>query len=139
MARPQDLMGIGVGPLEAVRSGTDTISVQSGGTSVGSALSLPPRQCIAYVNASNGGSGLLLPQITGDNTGILPSDIITVVNNLTANVAVYCANNSLGSVVSLIGAGANITGTTGVSVASQHIANFQALTVSTYVYIKSSA
>jgi hypothetical protein len=137
MAKSDNLMGLGMSYPLAARVGMNIQAVTIAGTSAGSATQLPGRQGIYYVLASNSGSGIKLPQVGGAN-GCLPGDEFTIVNNQGATLAVYAANNGLGSAVTLIGNGAATAGTTGVSLLTAHVAIYKNINVSTWAFVKTS-
>jgi len=141
MATPENLMGLGLAHLLAARVGIRVQAVTVQGTSAGSAKQLGGFPALYFVNASNSGSGVALPLVGGDafDRGIALADPVIVANTLGATIYVYANNNAAGSAVTLLGAGAANTGTTGVSVASNFNAIFQPITVSTWIFTKVSA
>lgn len=137
MATAVNLMAFGVAPDLARRIGVSGVSAQAQGAAVGSANGLIGHNCVAYVVASNSGSGIVLPSVGGDVTstaGALVGDKLTIYNLLSASIVVYAPGT-----MTFIGAGASTAGSTGISVASNHGAVFDVLTASTYGFIKSSA
>lgn len=138
MARVLDLMGLGLPALLAARMGEDVILATAAGTSVGTATQLGASQSAILVISSNAGSGIKLPPIGGD-PGCLLGDDFTITNVQGATIAIYAANNAAGSAVSLIGNGATIAGTTGVSLLTAWQISLQAITVSTWAFNKGSA
>lgn len=137
MATKTDLMGFGVPPLLAQRQGTTPIIATCGGTSAGSATQIGGDQYLTMITGSNGGSGLKLPQVTGDNGCLLGDDFI-IQNNLGANIVVYAANNAAGSTVTIYANATSAGGLTGMSVATGQAIEMWPVTVSTWVGIKSS-
>lgn len=132
MATAENLMAMGVAALLAQKTGITPVLVTCGGGSAGSATQMSGNNRSWYVNASNSGSGVLLPQVGGDN-GVLLGDICVLTNLLGASIMVYSANNAAGSAVTIYGKGTSAAGTTGTSVAPGLPAYLQAITVSTWV------
>jgi hypothetical protein len=138
MARVSDLMGLGMAHLLAARIGEDPVLITVAGVAAGSATQIGPTQSAVYVNSSNSGSGIKMPNIGGD-PGCLLGDDFTITNSLGQSICVYAANNASGSIVIFMGNGASTTGTTGVSIATGQQGYFQAITPSVWAYTKTSA
>lgn len=139
MATATDLMGLGVGHLMALRVGWNVYSVTAQGASLASANPVGSYNSLVFVNSTNSGSGVKLPQVGGDNPGVLLGDEIAIINTLGATIAVYATTNALGSSVSIIGMGAATAGTTGVSIPSNCVGYFQPITISTWLLVRGSA
>lgn len=141
MATADNLMGLGLAHLLAARVGLNVRAVTCGGTSAGSATQLAGTPGLYFVNASNGGSGVALPQVGGDGIGkgILLGDPVEVANVIGATIYVYANANAAGSAVTLYGMGVSTAGTTGISVATGWEGIFKPVTVSTWVFTKVSA
>lgn len=137
MAKSTDLMGLGMSPFLARAIGDDPMAVTAGGSSAGSATSINGKNSVIYVNASNSGSGVLLPQVGGENGAFLGDDI-KIVNLLGAAIQVYIANNGLGSAVQIYMDGGSITGTTGFSVTSGKCVIMTPITVSAWIGFRSA-
>ena len=138
MATPANLMGLGVAHFAAARIGMSVIAVTCAGATAGAAKQLPGLQGIYYVNASNSGSGVALPEVGGD-LGCLLGDDIIVANIVGGTIYVYANANDAGSAVTLYGDGVSTGGTTGISVATGFNAQFRPITMSTWIYTKVSA
>lgn len=137
MAKSTDLIGLGMHPFLARTIGDDPTVATAAGASAGSATSLNGKNSVIYVNASNTGSGVLLPGIGGDN-GALLGDDIKIANLLGAAIQVYAANNGLGSAVQIYMDGGSITGTVGFSVTSGKAVIMTPITVSAWIGIRSA-
>lgn len=137
MARSTDLMGLGLPHLLAQRIGDDPIAVTAAGAAIGSATTLGGAQSTIFVNASNSGSGIKLPQIGGDN-GCLLGDEFNITNLLSATIAIYASTNNAGSAMQIFANSTSATGSTGMSLISGAVGIFRAITVSTWIGIKSS-
>lgn len=134
MATSQNLMAFGLAPDLARRIASPPISVTVGGASQGSATGIIGHNAVAYVIASNSGSGMVLPSAGGDVTataGMMLGDAIQVQNLLGASVVVYAPGT-----MTFTGDGASTAGTTGISVAANRAALFTMLTATTYGVLK---
>ena len=136
MARPSDMMGLGMSAHLAKIVGVHVSSVTAGGSSAGSATQIGGNNRTVIVNASNSGSGIKLPAVNAD-TGVLIGDELIIANLLSAAVQCYAANNALGSVVKIFMDGGSIVGTTGFSVSSGKPVIMVPITVSTWIGIRS--
>lgn len=136
MAKSNDLMGLGMNPFQARALGDDPTAITCAGGSSGSATNIGGKSAIVYINASNSGSGVNLPQIGGDNGSYLGDDLL-VQNLLSATIQVYAANNAAGSAVTIFMDGGAILGLTGVSVSTGRPVVFTPITVSTWVGLRS--
>lgn len=137
MARSIDLMGLGLPYLVAQRLGDDPTAITAAGQTVASAAQLAGAPSIWYVNASNSGSGIKLPQLGGDG-GALLGDEFVIANLLSATIAIYATTNNAGSAVAIYANSTSATGSTGMSLISGAVGIFRAITVSTWIAIKSS-
>jgi hypothetical protein len=133
MARQQTVRGLGLSFLLSrfLADTSDTQNLTASGASQASAAAIPPDQFVAYVNATNTGSGLILPGITGDfwagNCDI--GDDFTIINTLGASVVVYAkGNNTFIDVAN----GASTAGSVGVSVGSLKARIFMPISASTW-------
>ncbi len=134
MATIQNLMAFGMAPALARRIASPPFSVTVGGGSVGSATGMIGHNGVAYVVASNSGSGMVLPSMGGEvsNTaGMLGGDSLQVINLLSASVVVYAPGT-----MTFTGDGASTAGSVGISVAANRAALFTLLTTSTYAVLK---
>lgn len=137
MAQPSNLMAFGMAPDLARRVGMTVKNVTAQGNSRASANGIIGHNAIAYVVASNSGSGLVLPTVGGDisaTAGALPGDELTVFNLLSASIVVYAPSG-----MTFVGMGASTDGATGISVAANFGVQFQVLTATTYGFLKGSA
>lgn len=136
MARPQDLMALGLPHFLAARVGMNVQLVTCGGGSAASATQIPGRQGIYYVNASNSGSGVKLPLVGGEGVsgGACLADAFTVANIFGATIQIYADNNAAGSVVTFFGVGVSTAGTVGVSLGTGKMTTFFPITVSTWIF-----
>jgi len=139
MATPDNLMAFGVAHNLAQIQGAIPVITSVFGTSVGSAAQVGGNQYITVINASNSGSGLKMPQVGGDGVGkgALLGDQYWVTNLLGASIAIYIANNALGSAVTIYGNGVSIAGTTGFSLQLGQSVIMRPVTVSTWIKISS--
>lgn len=135
MVTATDLMGLGLSPFVAGRLATTPTPFTASGASQASAAQVGPLQQLIYVNASNSGSGVKLPQIGGAN-GCLLGDDFTLLNLLAGTVQVYTASAVTGTIYIT---GASTTGVTGVGIDPGFQAIFQCVTPSTWICIKASA
>ena len=129
MALSQDLMGLGMSPFVASRVSRNPRSVTAQGATLGSASRIGNQTQLAYVISSNSGSGLVLPNVGGDQ-GCLLGDDITVVNGLQAAIIVYASNSA-----TFIGFGVSASGNTGVAIATANTAIFFAVTATTWAVV----
>lgn len=130
MANIGNLIGLGMHPFLA-RAITGSIrEVTAGGASLASATQIPNDAGVAYVIATNSGSGLKLPAITGDN-GVLLNTRVVVFNFLGAGIQVYASNSC-----TITGSGASASGDTGVSVATCNGLEFWPITTTSWIYSK---
>ena len=142
MATIQNLMAFGMASPLARRMGQNPVITSAFGASAGDANPIAGNQYFIVVTATNTGSGLRLPQVGGQigpATGAFLGDEFFIQNNLTASIAIYVANNSAGSAVTLYGNGVSAAGTTGISVPTGQSVIVKIAGLSTYVYMKSVA
>lgn len=138
MATKTDLMGLGMPPALANNLGFTPVIATAAGAAVGSATQIGGKQYITFVNASNSGSGLRMPQVTGDEQGALLGDEFNIFNALSANIVIYAANTAQGSAVTFFGNAASAAGTTGFSIATGQMVTMFPVTVSTWMLAKTS-
>ena len=137
MATPLNLMGLGEPAATANRVGTLVQAITCQGATRASAANIPGQQCAVYVNASNSGSGLLLPTVGGDITatgGILLGDLVSVINLQAQSIIVYAPAGS-----TFTGDGVSTDGAVGTSVAALRNVEFMPITASTWIAFKGSA
>ena len=137
MALGQDYMGLGLPHLLAARLANPPVLMTAYGTSSGSANQIAGTSY--FVIANSGTSSLKLPVVGGDQNGALLGDRYVIGNITSASVAVYAANNSLGSAVTFYTTGASTAGTTGVSVGVGSLVEFLPVTISTWYVSYGSA
>lgn len=128
MATTENLMAFGLHPFLADALSNGPIAVTAGGASLASATPIPNTAGIAYVIATNSGSGLKLPQIGGP-TGLLLGDPLTVFNFLGAGIQVYASGSA-----TITGYGASASGDTGVAVGTANGITFWPVTATSWVY-----
>lgn len=133
-----ELMGLGMPYPQANVLGILPIITSVSGAAVGSATQVGGQQYLIIITASNSGSGLKMPQVTGDN-GCLPGDTFTIQNNLSASIAIYAANNAAGSAVTFYGNGVSAAGTTGFSIPTGMTSILRPINTSTWVRMNSLA
>lgn len=141
MVTKANLAHMGVPVWVARVMGQNAVLTSVGGTSVASAIPVAGDQYLTYIQSSNGGSGLRMPQLGGDwgpATGALEGDEFKVFNGFTSAILIYASNNALGSVVTFLMNGTSAAGTTGMSLLSGHLATMYPVSPSTWVGIKSS-
>jgi len=138
MATEQNLMGLGMPSQLASRVGMHVEAVTVAGATAGAARQIPGMQGVYYVNASNSGSGMALPQVGGQGVGkgALMGDNYTLANILGATVYVYANANAAGSAVTFYGDGVSTAGTTGISLQTGLVAVFNPITVSTWIFMR---
>lgn len=141
MAKKSDLMGLGMPPGLANRIAQEPAVINSQGASLASATQLGGTQFLVSVTGSNSGSGVALPAIGGEGIGqgALLGDDFIINNQLGATICVY-ANTATGASTSatISISGTNITGSTGVSIASQKTATFYPITATSWLGLLSS-
>lgn len=125
-----DYVGLGMPVFLAGLAGISVVSMTAAGAAIGSATPIAGHQQIIYVTTTNSGSGLKLPQITGDG-GCKLSDMILVFNFLGAAIQVYASNSC-----TITGSGASASGNTGVTVATCNGVAFYPITTSSWIYNK---
>lgn len=138
MSTPENLMAMGEHSFLAKRLGFISFSATIAGATAGAARQLPGQSQIAYVIASNSGSGLALPPVGGD-TGCEVGDEIWVLNTLGAQIYVYANNNAAGSAVTVYTDLSSVPGTTGVSVSAGKTVCFKAVNISTWIGLRGSS
>lgn len=142
MATKQNLSHMGMPVFLARAIGNTPVVTSVGGATAGVALPIAGDQFITMITASNGGSGLKLPQVGGDwaaNAGALLGDEFKIFNALAVTIQIYCDNNALGSAVTMYINAASAAGTTGISLPTGEMAIFVPVTVSTYIGMRGSA
>jgi hypothetical protein len=132
MARKTDLMGMGVAPQLARRTATDPQTVTAQGGTLASALALGGDQYFVSVIATNGGAGLLLPAVGGDNGALLGDDFI-INNQITASITVF---GPAGSTISI--SGNNISGSAGFGMSTHKSVTVWPITASSWLGIVSA-
>ena len=130
MARHADLMGLGLNNQLALVLAKSPVIATAYGTSVGSANQIQGTQY--FTICLTGTSSFALPQVTSDR-GAYIGDQFVVANMSSAAVAIYAANTAQGSVVTVYSSAVSTAGTTGVAVPAGAVANFQIVSVSTWV------
>lgn len=135
--KAEDLIGLGLPWQLAQGLGVNPTTVTSSGAAVGSATQIGGDQRFVYVNASNAGSGVKLPQVGGDGAGkgARIGSPYVIANLLGAGVAVYAANTEQGLSVVIYAKGASVVGTTGVSCNAAQPLVLVPVTVSTWIGI----
>jgi hypothetical protein len=132
MPKKADLMGLGLTPFLARRMATEPSAFTSSGASKASAAPLGGDQYFVYVNASNSGSGVLLPAVGGDNGALLGDDFI-IHNLLSATIQVYGPTSS-----TIYFSGASASASAGVSIQPAFTATFWPATTSTWLGLASA-
>lgn len=130
MAEIGNLIGLGLHPFLAKAITGNVANVTAAGATLGSATQIPNTAGFVYVIATNTGSGLKLPAITGD-TGVLLNTPIVVFNFLGAGIQVYASNSC-----TITGSGASASGDTGVTVATCNGLQFWPVTTTSWAYCK---
>lgn len=131
MALKRNLMGLGMpASLSQILAASSLAFTVSGATRA-SAPSMQIAEYFTYINASNSGSGAVLPDLTKE--GMLLSDKYTVVNLLSATCQIY----AVGSQTFIGNGNASIAGSVGVDVQPYKVAEFNVLTASTWFYTSS--
>lgn len=138
MVTKVELMGLGMPYPLANRLGVTPTITSAFGATAASAAQIGGVQYLTLVTATNTGSGLKMPQVTGDS-GCLPGDTFIVQNNLTASVIIYAVNNAAGSAVTFYGNGVSAAGTTGFSIPSGMMAMMWPVNTSTWVRMNALA
>ena len=129
MASKSNFIGLGVPPALANIFGAGGLGITAQGASQASAAQMAGNERLYYVNASNSGNYINLPNVGGD-TGCLLGDVFNIVNLLSASVVLTGQ-----STVNLYGAGTSSTaGTTGVSLAANTAYIAYPISASTWVY-----
>lgn len=111
MALAQDLMGLGISPLQAAHTanaGTGPVTAAAAGSSYATATKIGAYQFLISVNVSGSvtTSGLALPAVGGDSGCLIGDDYI--LNNATANaITLYAPAN-----VNISGRGVNVNSLT---------------------------
>ena len=123
-------MGLGLSPFLASKIARNPRSVTAQGATLASGSRIGSQTQIAYVVTTNSGSGLVLPNVGGDN-GCLLGDDIVVVNGLQAAIIVYASAGA-----TILGFGVSASGDTGTAIATANSAVFYALTASTWSVVK---
>lgn len=134
MATANDLMGLGLPPQLAAILGRTPSTVTGQGASLASATRCNYLQKVIYVNATNGGAGVVLATVGGAD-GYLLGDLVSVTNEGTpgGNVTLYLANSA-----KLLLNGASVAGATGISVTIGQTVLLQPVTSSVWVGVRSS-
>lgn len=132
MAKKSDLMGLGMSPFLARRTATDPQTVTAQGGSIASALPLGGDQYFVSVIASNGGAGLALPAVGGDNGALLGDDFI-INNQLTASITVFGPANTTISI-----SGVNNSLSTGIGLSTHKSLTAYPITSSAWLGILSA-
>lgn len=138
MATKQDWMRLGMPWGQASRLGFTPVIATCQGAAAGSATQIGGNQFLTFVISSNTGSGMKLPQVTGDEQGALLGDEFNIFNSLSAAIVIYAANTAAGSAVTLFGNAASVAGTTGVSVGTGQSITMFPITVSTWITARTS-
>lgn len=133
MATATDLMGLGESPFLAPRVSNTPTAVTSSGASLASSTRLGPFPGIFYVNASNAGSGLSLPNV-GGTVGCLLGDCFCIFNLLSTTINVYASNSS----TIYMNSTSNL-GTTGIGVDAGYLVECYPITPTSWVAIRASA
>lgn len=122
-------MGLGLHPFLASKIARNPRSVTAQGATLASGSRIGNQTQIAYVVTTNSGSGLVLPNVGGDQ-GCLLGDDILVVNGLQAGIVVYASNSA-----TFLGFGVSASGNTGVAIATANTAIFYSLTATTWAVV----
>lgn len=141
MATRANLIGLGVPHLQAARIGMHVVAVTCAGATAGAATQIPGFQGVYYVNASNSGSGVALPNLGGEGPakGALLGDSFNIANIIGATIYVYANATDAGSAVTFFGGGLSAAGTTGISLQTGFNALFTPITVSTWIFMRAPA
>lgn len=129
MTEITDILGLGMPVFLARKLGVSAKNTTAAGASLASATPMLQHQQIAFVVATNSGSGLKLPPIGGDGCSL--SDFCMVFNYLGAGIQVYASNSC-----TITGSGASASGNTGVTVATCNGAIFWPVTSTSWAYCK---
>lgn len=138
MVSKTELMGLGMPYPQANVVGVFPQVTSVGGQTAPSAPRLGGTRYLNMITASNSGSGLRLPQVTGDEIGCYNGDTFRIFNALTATICIYADNNAQGSAVTIMMNATSAAGTTGMSLGTGQMALLYPMTPSTWVGIKSS-
>lgn len=132
MATKANLMGMGISPIQARRMATDPQTITAAGGSQASATAIGGDNYFVSVIASNGGAGLQLPAVGGDNGALLGDDYI-INNQLTASITVF---GPTGSTISI--SGNNISGSAGFGMSTHKSVTLWPITASSWLGIVSA-
>jgi hypothetical protein len=134
MSLAQDLMGLGVSPLQAAHTasaGTGPVTATAAGNSYATATKIGAYQFLISVNVSGTtSSGLSLPVVGGD-TGCLIGDDYIVNNATVSTVIIYAPAN-----VNISGRGVN---NGAVSILTHTTATLFSITASQWVCVTGTA
>jgi hypothetical protein len=133
MSLAQDLMGLGVNPLQAAHgatAGTGPLTLVPAGSTYATATKIGAFQYLCSVNSgTTGTTGLSLPAVGGD-TGCLLGDNFVINNATGTNLIVYAPS---GVNISAGGSNANT-----LTISTHTTCTFYAISTSQWVGVKGS-
>lgn len=130
MATKENLMGLGVPHFVAGKLGHTPVLVTAASSSIGAARVVGQEEYDLYINATNGGNGLVLKSPASVD-GPLLGDEFWVTNILGASVALYIRN------ALIYVNGVSVSGSLGLSVGAGQTCIAKPLSASTWAVIGS--